>query len=197
MPVCSDIFVCSSNQPDPSPAALNAHTSPVRPTNFHDPTTNSLFPCDSPSPSTLSISTFISAGLFIMFVKLLIPVLLAVSSTVTPVVSLATPESSTNFARDGYGGPPEVNSTVKFPAPFNDTAKRFPDIQLLWEGNEAFRSEIANSSNPNQLKDLVTNGHRPEFLFLGCRFVISPLSDFISAADLLGLPGFVTIACVL
>ena len=89
------------------------------------------------------------------------------------------------FARSGYeDSPPVDNSTTQHPVSLNDTAKRFPDLLPLWEGNQAFRSEIASSSNPNQLADLVAGGHHPEFLLIGCRLMISLLSYFISAADL-------------
>lgn len=108
-----------------------------------------------------------------MFMKLFIPVLLVVSSAVTPAFSLPF---RTVIARD------DKNSTVQVAVPLSDTATRFPDMTPLAEGNQVFRSEVANSSNPNLLEDLATNGQSPNFLFLGCRFVL--LSDLIvSVAD--------------
>jgi len=118
-----------------------------------------------------------------MFTKLFVPVFLAVSSAVVPTFSLPTPQA------------PEVpvlvlsrdinNPTAQVPVPLNDTATRFPDIGPLSQGNQAFRSAIANSSNPNSLQDLATKGQFPGFLFFGCRSVISSfLSDLVvSVAD--------------
>jgi len=99
-----------------------------------------------------------------MFMKLFVPVLLVVSSAVTPAFSLPFP---TIAARD------EKNSNVQVGVPLSDTATRFPDIAPLAKGNQVFRSIVGNSSNPDMLKDLAANGQSPGFLFLGCRFVIS------------------------
>jgi carbonic anhydrase len=100
-----------------------------------------------------------------MFMKLFTPVLLAISSAVVPVLSLPAP-SAHLFARqdnstEGNGNNPTVQG-------LSDMAQRFPDMQPLADGNQAFRTQIAGSSNPNLLKDLTTNGQHPEFLFLGC-----------------------------
>ena len=109
-----------------------------------------------------------------MFMKLFVPVLLVVSSAVTPAFSLPF---RIVVARD------EKNSTVQapVPVPLSDTATRFPDMEPLAEGNQEFRSGIEDSSNPSSLEDLATNGQSPDFLFLGCRFVISSLSDLIAS----------------
>ncbi|KAF9642771.1 carbonic anhydrase, partial [Thelephora ganbajun] len=42
------------------------------------------------------------------------------------------------------------------------------DLGYLAEGNQNFRSAVKNSSHPDLLKDLATNGQHPEYLFLGC-----------------------------
>ena len=47
----------------------------------------------------------------------------------------------------------------------------FPEINVLVEGNQRFRDSVANSSNPNILKELTDEGQSPGFLFLGCRCV--------------------------
>ena len=47
----------------------------------------------------------------------------------------------------------------------------FPEINVLLEGNQRFRDSIANSSNPNLLKEQTDAGQSPGFLFLGCRCV--------------------------
>ena len=47
----------------------------------------------------------------------------------------------------------------------------FPGIGVLVEGNQRFRDSIANSSNPNLLKEQTEKGQSPGFLFLGCRCV--------------------------
>jgi hypothetical protein len=49
----------------------------------------------------------------------------------------------------------------------------FPEINVLLEGNQRFRDSIANSSNPNLLKEQTDAGQSPGFLFLGCRCVSS------------------------
>jgi hypothetical protein len=109
-----------------------------------------------------------------MFMKLFVPVLLVLSSTVIPALSLPAPSSSRRvFARDNQGS---VNSNGQIY--LNDTATRFPDLVYLAEGNQDFRSAVANSSNPGLLQGLTDNGQHPEYLFLGCRFVFLP-SDFI------------------
>ena len=110
-----------------------------------------------------------------MFMKLFVPVLLVASSAVTPAFSLPFRNV---VARD------DKNSTVQAAVPLSDTATRFPEMASLAKGNQVFRSAVGNSTNPNLLKDLATNGQFPGFLFLGCRFVISFLSDLIfSIAD--------------
>lgn len=120
-----------------------------------------------------------------MFMKPFVPVLLVASSAVTHVFSLPT-SSSNVLARDNQEDENSTqgngnNSTV---TSLNDTATRFPDLAYLAEGNQAFRSAVENSSDPNLLKVLATDGQHPEYLFLGCRFVIpsphTPLSRQIS-----------------
>jgi hypothetical protein len=108
-----------------------------------------------------------------MFMKLFTPVLLVFSSAVTPVFSLPTPSPPSHaLARDGNSTESNGNgTTVQKVLHLNDTAVMFPEMEYLWEGNQVFRSAVANSSNPSLLKDLATNGQQPEFLFLGCRFV--------------------------
>jgi carbonic anhydrase len=108
-----------------------------------------------------------------MFMKLFVPVLLVASSAVTPVFSL--PASFSNvFARDNQDdknstlGDGNNSTTVQKVMHLNDTATRFPDLEYLAEGNENFRSAVKNSSDPNLLKDLSTDGQHPEYLFLGC-----------------------------
>lgn len=112
-----------------------------------------------------------------MFTKLFVPVLL-VSSAVIPAFSLPAP--SRILARDNQGNNNSTLSngngtTSQNVAYLNDTASRFPDLVYLAEGNQDFRSAVANSSNPNLLQDLTTNGQHPEYLFLGCRFVVYPV----------------------
>lgn len=112
--------------------------------------------------------------------KFFVPVLLVVFSVVTPASSLPTP-SFRVFARDSCDNStlPTLSDNSTLPASsdsstlptLNDTATRFPDLALLASGNQAFRLAVANSSNPDLLKDLATNGQQPEYLFLGCRFV--------------------------
>jgi hypothetical protein len=114
-----------------------------------------------------------------MFTKLFVPVLL-VSSAVIPAFSLPAPLSPGRiFARDNQGDNNSTQgngncSTSQNVVYLNDTASRFPDLVYLAAGNQDFRSAVANSSNPNLLQDLTTNGQHPEYLFLGCRFVPSP-----------------------
>ena len=105
-----------------------------------------------------------------MFMKLFVPVLLVVSSAVTPAFSLPFRAIVT---RD------DENSTVQATGSLSDTATRFPDMAPLAKGNQMFRSAVGNSSNPTLLKDLATNGQFPGFLFLGCRSVTLSLSDII------------------
>jgi len=101
-----------------------------------------------------------------MFMRLLVPLLLVLFSAVAPGLSLPVPSTSSHvFARD-YSE--DHSFTIQQPVGLNDTAKRFPDLEFSWEGNQAFRSAVKGSSNPNLLKDLATNGQHPEFLFLGC-----------------------------
>lgn len=50
-----------------------------------------------------------------------------------------------------------------------ETAGSFPEINVLVEGNQRFRDSIANSSNPNILKEQTDEGQKPGFYFLGCR----------------------------
>jgi len=52
-----------------------------------------------------------------------------------------------------------------------EAAGSFPEIKVLVEGNQRFRDSIANSSNPNLLKEQTDKGQSPGFLFLGCRCV--------------------------
>ena len=52
-----------------------------------------------------------------------------------------------------------------------EAAGSFPEINVLVEGNQHFRDSIANSSNPNILKEQTDQGQSPGFLFLGCRYV--------------------------
>jgi len=52
-----------------------------------------------------------------------------------------------------------------------EAAGSFPEINVLVEGNRRFRDSIANSSNPNLLKEQTDKGQSPGFLFLGCRCV--------------------------
>jgi len=52
-----------------------------------------------------------------------------------------------------------------------ETAGSFPEINVLVEGNQRFRDSIANSSNPNILKEQTDEGQKPGFYFLGCRCV--------------------------
>lgn len=109
-----------------------------------------------------------------MFTKLLVPVLLVASSAVIPVWSLPARLSPNRVAaRDDQGDSNSTqcdgnNSTVQSVAYLDDTASRFPDLVYLAEGNQDFRSAVVNSSNPNLLQDLTTNGQHPEYLFLGC-----------------------------
>jgi len=102
-----------------------------------------------------------------MFMKLFAPVLLVVSSAVTSVFSLPAPASNILARVD------QNSTTVQKVMHLNDTATRFPDLGYLAEGNEYFRSAVENSSNPDLLKDLAQNGQQPEYLFLGCRFVMT------------------------
>lgn len=85
---------------------------------------------------------------------------------------------SNNLAQDSstQNNSTQNNGNVTTPVPLSDTAKRFPDLANLVDGNKAFLSEIENSSNPNLLSDLTTKGQSPEYLFLGCRFAILPPS---------------------
>ena len=53
-----------------------------------------------------------------------------------------------------------------------EAAGSFPEINVLVEGNQRFRDSIANSSNPNLLKEQTDQGQSPGFLFLGCRCVL-------------------------
>lgn len=103
-----------------------------------------------------------------------VPVLFAVSLAVIPAFSLPAPLAPSRFpVRDDQGnnnltqsnGNCTTNQSVVY---LNDTATRFPDLVYLAEGNQDFRSAVANSSNPNLLQDLTTNGQHPEYLFLGC-----------------------------
>ena len=110
-----------------------------------------------------------------MFTKLFVPALLVVSSAVTSVSSLPAPASSI-LARDDRNstqGSGNNSTIVQKVMHLNDTATRFPDLGYLAEGNKYFRSAVENSSNPDLLKDLAQNGQRPEYLFLGCRFVMT------------------------
>ncbi|KAF9792730.1 carbonic anhydrase [Thelephora terrestris] len=108
-----------------------------------------------------------------MFTKLFVPVLL-VSSAVIPAFSLPAPLSPSRiFVRDNQGDNNSTQgngncSTSQNVVYLNDTASRFPDLVYLAAGNQDFRSAVANSSNPNLLQDLTTNGQHPEYLFLGC-----------------------------
>lgn len=52
-----------------------------------------------------------------------------------------------------------------------DAVGGFPEINVLIEGNQRFRDSIANSDNPNLLKEQTDAGQSPSFLFLGCRCV--------------------------
>jgi len=106
--------------------------------------------------------------------KLFVPVLLVVSSAVTPVFSLPTPSSNV-FARVNQDV--KNSNTVQKVMHLNDTATRFPDLGYLAEGNQNYRSAVKNSSNPKLLKELATDGQHPEYLFLGCRFVIFPVRN--------------------
>jgi hypothetical protein len=114
-----------------------------------------------------------------MFVKPFVPVLLVVSSAVTSVFSLPAPASNV-ISRDDHKdknstqGSGKNSTTVQEVVHLNDTATRFPDLEYLAEGNQYFRSAVKNSSNPDLLKDLAENGQHPEYLFLGCRFVMIP-----------------------
>jgi len=101
-----------------------------------------------------------------MFLNFFVPVLLAVSSAVTPVSSLPTPQSSSPPSTSPQGSCD--NSTVLNVTSLNDTATRFPELAVLASGNQAFLSAVNSSSNPNLLQDLATNGHHPDYLFLGC-----------------------------
>jgi carbonic anhydrase len=105
-----------------------------------------------------------------MFMKLFVPVLLVVSSAVTPAFSLPTPVSSSHIlARDDQGGNNSTQGSGSYSTVYlNNTASRFPDLVYLAEGNQNFRSAVQNSSNPNLLGDLTTDGQHPEYLFLGC-----------------------------
>lgn len=110
-----------------------------------------------------------------MFMKPFVPVLLAISSAVIPAFSLPAPSLPRHVfsTRDDQGGDNSTqgdgNSTTSQNVVYlNDTATRFPDLVYLAEGNQDFRSAVANSSNPNLLQDLTANGQHPEYLFLGC-----------------------------
>jgi len=52
-----------------------------------------------------------------------------------------------------------------------EAAGSFPELNVLVEGNQRFRDSIANSSNPNLLKEQTDEGQSPGFYFLGCRCV--------------------------
>jgi hypothetical protein len=111
-----------------------------------------------------------------MFMKLFTPILLVVTSAVTPVFSLPA-RASNVFARDDHEDKnlTHDNGNNSMAAQkvmrLNDTATKFPDLEYLAEGNEYFRSAVKNSSQPDLLKKLTENGQHPEYLFLGCRFV--------------------------
>lgn len=117
-----------------------------------------------------------------MFMKLFVPVLLVASSAVTPVFSLPAPSPNV-FARDNREdkgstqGDGNSSTTFQGVMYLNDTGTRFPDLAYLAEGNQYFRSAVKNSTNPDLLKELATNGQHPEYLFLGCRFVMIPHSS--------------------
>ena len=57
------------------------------------------------------------------------------------------------------------------PKSLAEAVRSFPEINVLLEGNQRFRDSIANSSNPNLLKEQTDAGQSPGFLFLGCRCV--------------------------
>lgn len=50
-----------------------------------------------------------------------------------------------------------------------DAANEYPDLLPLRDGNAKFRQNIAQSDNPDLLRNLTVNGQHPEFIFLGCR----------------------------
>ena len=108
-----------------------------------------------------------------MFMKLFVPLLLAIS----PALSVPIPQIAAAIV--DLSPPAHVvardtqNFTTRAAVPLNDTATRFPDMGTLSGGNQEFRSNIASSANPNLLKDLASKGQFPGFLFLGCRFVRS------------------------
>lgn len=104
-----------------------------------------------------------------MFMKLFVPVLLA-ASLVTPVFSLPTPSPLEDPLPESTCGNSSIqtNVAISTAVPLDDTAKRFPDLMDLVEGNQAFLDQVKNSPNPDLLKDLTTKGQSPEYLFLGC-----------------------------
>ena len=106
-----------------------------------------------------------------MFTKLSVPILLVVSSAVTSVLSLPAPASNI-FGRGDQNPTQGSGNSSTAVMRLNDTAARFPDLEYLAEGNEYFRSAVTNSTNPSLLNDLAKNGQYPEYLFLGCRFVM-------------------------
>ena len=138
---------------------------------------------------------------FIMIMKLCVPLLLVLSSAVIPAFSLPVPFSSSHaLRRDDQGDDNStqsngdnstqsngdnstqsngVNSNVQNVVYLNDTATRFPGLAYLAQGNQDFISAVAASPDPNLLQNLTTNGEHPEYLFLGCRFVVTQclLSD--------------------
>ena len=130
-----------------------------------------------------------------MIMKLCVPLLLVLSSAVIPAFSLPVPFSSSRaLRRDDQGDDNStqsngdnstqsngVNSNVQNVVYLNDTATRFPGLAYLAQGNQDFISAVAASPDPNLLQNLTTNGEHPEYLFLGCRFVVTQclLSDLI------------------
>lgn len=83
--------------------------------------------------------------------------LYAVLATLYSTVFASPPLS----ARDdhGYGSPRNLS----------DAAHQYPQLLPLVNGNAKFLHDIAESNDPDLLRQLTVNGQHPEYLFLGCR----------------------------